>query len=100
MCGGVQNVSRPMERCHEISHSTPTIAEVTPTIDAHRYHGSLFWFCIVDVHLFRHATDDVDGAIQNLRPVFRRDDRANARLALRHSGESDARGEQAFLEQS
>ena len=30
MCGGVQNVSRPMERCQEISHWTPTIAEVTP----------------------------------------------------------------------
>ena len=29
MCAGVQNVSRPIERCQEMSQCTPTIAEVT-----------------------------------------------------------------------
>src|SRR4051812_956276 len=29
MCGGVQKVSRPIDRCQEMSHCAPIIAEVT-----------------------------------------------------------------------
>ncbi len=39
MCAGVQNVSRPMERCQEISQCVPTIAEVTARTAHHTYHG-------------------------------------------------------------
>src|SRR5712692_10265622 len=40
MCAGVQNESRPMERCQEISQCTPTIAEVTASAHSQMYHGA------------------------------------------------------------
>src|SRR2546427_2412144 len=40
MCAGVQNVSRPMVRCHEISQITPTTAHVAATNTAVTYHGT------------------------------------------------------------
>ena len=39
MCGGVQKVSRPIERCHEMSQWPPTIAEVTATTVHQTNHG-------------------------------------------------------------
>src|SRR5260370_38244360 len=36
---GVQNVSRPMERCQEMSHITPTTALVAANTSAATYHG-------------------------------------------------------------
>ena len=39
MCAGVQNVSRPMERCQEISQCVPTMAEVTAMTEHHTYQG-------------------------------------------------------------
>src|ERR1035438_957803 len=37
---GVQNVSRPMERCQEMSHWPPIIAEVTPKTAHQTYQGT------------------------------------------------------------
>ena len=39
MCAGVQKVSRPMERCQEISQCVPTIAEVTAMTEHQTYQG-------------------------------------------------------------
>ena len=39
MWAGVQNVSRPMERCHEMSQCVPTMAEVTARTEHHTYQG-------------------------------------------------------------
>src|SRR5580658_9002610 len=41
MCAGVQKLSRPMERCHEISQCAPTIAEVTARTEHQIYHGTV-----------------------------------------------------------
>src|SRR5580700_1090243 len=103
MCGGVQKVSRPMERCHEISHSTPIIADVTPRMDAHRYHGilvsafaAIFIYTIPipglfqDFHSLCDCADNFDGAIENRRRVLGCDDGPDARLPLRHSRISDS----------
>ena len=38
-CAGVQNVSRPMERCHETSQWAPIETDVTANAEHHRYHG-------------------------------------------------------------
>src|SRR6185312_5840111 len=40
MCAGVQNVSRPMVLCHEMSHITPTITHSDATNTAGRYQGT------------------------------------------------------------
>src|SRR5215203_2509674 len=40
MWAGVQNVSRPIVMCHEMSHSRPTMMLVDPASIAVRYHGS------------------------------------------------------------
>src|SRR5690349_12109540 len=40
MCAGVQNVSRPIERCQEMSQMTPTFALVAATSAAATYHGT------------------------------------------------------------
>ncbi len=40
MCAGVQNVSRPIERCQEISHWPPIIAELTARTEHHTYQGT------------------------------------------------------------
>src|SRR5580658_4290806 len=37
---GVQKVSRPMERCQEMSHWPPIMAEVTPRTEAQTYQGT------------------------------------------------------------
>ena len=37
--GGGQNVSRPMDRCHETSQCAPTVTDVTASAEHHRYHG-------------------------------------------------------------
>src|SRR5689334_21134117 len=39
-CAGVQKLSRPMERCHEISQCTPVIAQVTAATAHHTYQGT------------------------------------------------------------
>ena len=39
MCAGVQNVSRPIERCQAISQCVPTIAEVTAATAHQTYQG-------------------------------------------------------------
>src|SRR5579872_6718288 len=39
-CAGVQKVSRPIDWCQEMSHSTPTMAEVTAATEHHTYQGS------------------------------------------------------------
>jgi hypothetical protein len=41
ICAGVQNVSRPIERCQEISHCPPTMADVTARTEHHTYQGTL-----------------------------------------------------------
>src|SRR5213594_3134081 len=41
MCAGVQNVSRPIVRCHEMSQITPTTALVAANTSAATYHGRL-----------------------------------------------------------
>ena len=41
MWAGVQNVSRPMERCQEISHWPPIMAEVTAKTAHQTYQGTL-----------------------------------------------------------
>src|SRR5215469_1200477 len=38
MCAGVQNVSRPMEMCHEISQYPPNASKVTAAARHHTYH--------------------------------------------------------------
>src|SRR4029077_1761865 len=40
MWAGVQNVSRPIERCHEMSQMTPTFALVAAISAAATYHGT------------------------------------------------------------
>src|ERR1022692_1222712 len=40
MWAGVQNVSRPMERCQEMSHWPPIMAEVTPKTAHQTYQGT------------------------------------------------------------
>src|SRR5438445_8200398 len=40
MWAGVQNVSRPIERCHEMSQMTPTFALVAAITPAATYHGT------------------------------------------------------------
>src|SRR5215813_5537476 len=40
-CAGVQNVSRPMERCQEMSQCTPIMAEVTAPTEHQTYHGTV-----------------------------------------------------------
>ena len=39
MCAGVQNVSRPIEICHEISQYPPKVSEVTAAARHHTYQG-------------------------------------------------------------
>ena len=39
MCAGVQNVSRPIEMCHEMSQYPPNASEVTAAARHHTYHG-------------------------------------------------------------
>ena len=39
ICAGVQNVSRPIERCHEISQWPPIMAEVTARTEHQIYQG-------------------------------------------------------------
>src|SRR5260370_40103883 len=38
MCAGVQNVSRPIVRCHEMSHRMPMQIDVPPATTAQTYH--------------------------------------------------------------
>ena len=40
MWAGVQNVSRPIVMCHEMSHSRPRMMLVEPASIAVRYHGT------------------------------------------------------------
>jgi hypothetical protein len=40
MWAGVQKVSRPMERCQEMSQWIPTMAHVTAAAAHHTYHGT------------------------------------------------------------
>src|SRR5438046_3555381 len=40
MCAGVQNESRPIERCQAMSQCVPTMAEVTASTASQRYHGT------------------------------------------------------------
>ena len=40
MCAGVQNVSRPIERCHEMSQCTPIMAHVTAATAHQTYQGT------------------------------------------------------------
>src|SRR6266571_1404909 len=40
MCAGVQNVSRPIVRCHEMSQITPTPVLVAASNTAVRYQGT------------------------------------------------------------
>ena len=40
-----RNVSRPMERCQEMSQCMPTIAQVTAATEHHTYQGAVSWFC-------------------------------------------------------
>jgi hypothetical protein len=40
MWAGVQNVSRPMERCQEMSHWPPIMAEVTAKTEHQTYQGT------------------------------------------------------------
>jgi hypothetical protein len=40
MWAGVQNVSRPMERCQEMSQWTPTMEHVTAAAAHQTYHGT------------------------------------------------------------
>src|SRR5947209_6174717 len=40
MWAGVQNVSRPMDRCQEISQWIPTIAKVTAATEHQTYQGA------------------------------------------------------------
>src|SRR6476660_4208518 len=40
ICAGVQNVSRPMERCQAMSQCVPTMAEVTASTAHQTYHGT------------------------------------------------------------
>lgn len=39
MCAGVQNVSRPIERCQETSQCAPIVLDVTARATPHRYQG-------------------------------------------------------------
>jgi len=39
MCAGVQNVSRPMELCHEMSQCAPMVADVTASVAHQMYQG-------------------------------------------------------------
>src|SRR5208282_2997082 len=41
MCAGVQNVSRPIDMCHEISHGPPIIPLATPATMHQIVHGTL-----------------------------------------------------------
>jgi hypothetical protein len=43
MWAGVQKVSRPMERCQEMSHWPPIMAEVTPKTAAQTYRRRRGW---------------------------------------------------------
>jgi hypothetical protein len=38
-CAGVQNVSRPIDMCHEISQNRPTVVAVTAIAEDHTYQG-------------------------------------------------------------
>src|ERR1700685_1263715 len=38
-CAGVQNVSRPIDMCQEISQYKPTEVAVTASAEVHTYHG-------------------------------------------------------------
>src|SRR5688572_23398717 len=40
ICAGVQNVSRPMVECHEMSHSSPMGRQATAPTAIHPCHGS------------------------------------------------------------
>src|SRR5579872_4216629 len=40
MCAGVQNVSRPIDMCHEISHGPPIIPHTTPATMHQIVHGT------------------------------------------------------------
>src|SRR5690349_4947320 len=43
MCAGVQNVSRPMELCQEMSQCAPIMAEVTASAEHQMYQGTDSW---------------------------------------------------------
>ena len=40
MCGADQKLSRPIDRCQEMSQYPPTYAEVTASAAHQRYHGT------------------------------------------------------------
>ncbi len=39
-CAGVQNVSRPIDMCHEMSQYVPARMQVTDASDVHTNHGN------------------------------------------------------------
>src|SRR5205085_10677854 len=39
-CGSVQKVSRPMDVCHEMSHTPPAIAEMVAITEVHTVQGT------------------------------------------------------------
>src|SRR5215212_4821836 len=41
-CAGVQNVSRPMVRCHEMSQRMPTTMAVAPSMTMRLTHDAVF----------------------------------------------------------
>ena len=67
MCAGVQNVSRPMLSCHEMSHSTPSGMHVAPSTAITKCHGmaqaeaffeaSVNWVVAVDMSAWASVTE-------------------------------------------
>src|SRR5215471_3219720 len=53
MCAGVQKLSRPMERCQEMSQCTPVMAQVTAATAHQTYQGT------ADVVVSRTGTETV-----------------------------------------
>jgi hypothetical protein len=55
MWAGVQNVSRPIDMCHEISQFAPIVAEVTASTAHHIYQGIAF--CLLETRLCSDVPD-------------------------------------------
>jgi len=47
MCAGVQNVSRPIDMCHEMSHGPPIVPHTTPATMHQIVHGTDSTFAVV-----------------------------------------------------
>src|SRR6185436_11854546 len=75
MCAGVQNVSRPIDWCHEMSHIAPSGMHVAPKTMTKQYQGTEIEVVVDFAASFSPITNVV--AFSTSKNYFRMFDRTN-----------------------